>query len=246
MNQIRRMSVVAIVLGTWVAGAGAADLAEVQEKLVESQSKLKAYATKFKQTHHVSKTMKYEGEGTYEWMRDDGTIRYRREMRRKGTHDLEGEKMEVDENRTSLSDGKYSYSINNDTKTVLKQNFDPESFEAQDVYAVLEQLSIRYGEVNVLPDEKVGDYNCYVIECKDDAISGDEEDDDSGMINVTREVWWFAKDFGMPLKIEGYDKNGKVARSYTCSDIKVNPELKADRFEFKAPEGANIMDHTQE
>lgn len=245
MIRNRSLSVALIAFGTLAAAASSADLAEVQEKLVEAQGKLKTYSTKFKHVHQISKVMKYEGEGVYDWMRDDGGIKYRREIKRKGVRDFDGEKMEVDENRTSLSDGKFLYSINNDTKLVMKQNFNPESFEAQDVYTVLGQLTIQFNEVTVLPEEKVGDYNCYVLECKNDAM-GEEEEMDDPMIEVTREVWWFAKDFGMPVKIEGYDKSGKVVRSQVCSDIKVNPEFKADHFEFKAPEGGNVVDRTKE
>ena len=85
-----------------------------------------------------------------------------------------------------------------------------------------------------------------MIEFKDNAISGGEEDEDDLMISVTREVHWFAKDLGMAIKIEGYDKNGKVVRSHVCSDIQKNPKIKADRFYFKAPEGATVLDRTQE
>ncbi|MCP4247087.1 MAG: outer membrane lipoprotein carrier protein LolA [bacterium] len=245
MFRMCKLCVAVIALVALVVPASAADLDEVHDKLVEAQSKLKSYSTKFKQVNHISKSMKFEGEGTYEWMRADGVIKYRKELRSKMTHDMGGEKMVNDENRTSLADGKYLYSINNDNKTIMKQNFDPEKFEAQDVASVLGHLRMQSSEVNVLPDEKVAGYDCYVIECKEDAMDDDEDDPDP-MISVTRELHWFAKDLGMAIKIEGYDKKGKVVRSHVCSDIQKNPKIKADRFYFKAPEGANVSDRTQE
>lgn len=240
---LRAMAVV-IGCGMGVAGAAATDVSEAVGKLAEAQGKVRSFSGRFESTAQVSKTMKYEAKGTYEWLRTDDKIRFRLDLQRTATHDLDGEKMEVKEDRTTLADGEFHYQINNETKNVLKQKFDPESPDTEDVRAVVGALAVRYDDLKVLPDEKVAGHDCVVIEASGNSMGGDDADD--AMIAVVREVLWIPKDLGIAIRSEGYDRAGKVVRSRTFTEFKKDEKLDPARFVFKAPEGAQIMDRTKE
>lgn len=227
-------------MGILAVAAQAADVEEVAQKLGEAQAKVKTYSAKFKDARQVSTKMKSEGQGTFEWARAGETVKFRMDVRRKSTHDLGGEKMVVDENRTTLADGKFDYQINNETKTVLKQKFDPKSVETFDVWALLTQMENEYNEMKVLKDEKVGGHDCYVIEASGTYMEDDPEDP---FIVVHKEVVWLAKDTGFPVKMEAYDKDGKVVRKTEFGEIKKDGKIDDKRFEFKA-EGMVVDDRS--
>jgi outer membrane lipoprotein-sorting protein len=173
-------------------------------------------------------------------MRTDETVKFRRDTRSKSTQDLEGEKMVVDENRTIMSDGKFHYQINNELKNVLKQKFDPRTSDTLDVRALLRSMENEYNEMKVLDDEKVGGYDCYVVEASGTYMEDDPEDP---FIVTHKEVIWFAKDTGFPVKMEAYDKDGKVVRKSEFGEIKKDDKIDAKRFEFKA-EGMVVSDRS--
>lgn len=223
----------------------AVELDEAAEKLIEAQSKLKTYSANIKSTHNVSKTMKYESEGHYDWMRSGDKILYNQEVHRTGTHDFDGEKMIVKEHRSVLCDGKNIYMINHENGNVIKQNFDPESFESMDTGFILDQLTARHSELTVVKEEKVEGHDCYVLEGVD-SWKDDEENEDDPMITVTKWRYWFAKDIGMLIKEVGYDKKGTEAQVREYTNIKVNPDIKADRFAYKAPANVNLVDETKD
>lgn len=240
MSRIHVLTLTAAAALLAAIPASAEDLDQAIEKLAEAQARLKTWSAKFTATSQVSRTMKYEMKGTYEWMRSGDKVHFRQDVKRKATHDLDGEQMVVDEDRTTLADGAYHYQINNETKNVLKQDFDPESSEALDVRALVSQLQVHYDELKLLPGEKVGEHGCVVFEGSGTWM---EDDPDDPMINVHREVIWFDQDSGMPVKFAGYDKSGQVVREKVFSEIRKDAKLDPERFRFKL-EGANVADHT--
>src|SRR5690606_22776184 len=62
-----------------------------------------------------------------------------------------------------------------------------------------------------------------------------------------RQVYSFANDSGILVKtvVESQNPQGKTNVIFTLTDIKLNPDLKPDRFEFKAPAGGEVMDMTK-
>lgn len=229
-----------LAMGALAATSLAADIEEVAEALGKAQAALKTYSAKFKDSSQLSTEMKSESQGTFEWMRTDETVKFRRDTRSKSTQDLEGEKMVVDENRTIMSDGKFHYQINNELKNVLKQKFDPRTSDTLDVRALLRSMENEYNEMKVLDDEKVGGYDCYVVEASGTYMEDDPEDP---FIVTHKEVIWFAKDTGFPVKMEAYDKDGKVVRKSEFGEIKKDDKIDAKRFEFKA-EGMVVSDRS--
>lgn len=223
----------------------AVEVEEAAEKLVEAQGKLKSFSAALKSKHMVSKSMNYVSEGHLDWKRDGDKILFNQEVHRTGTHDFEGEKMIVKEHRSTVCDGKNVYMINHENGNVIRQNYNPESFETLDVGVILDSLWARHSELKVLDDEKVGGRDCFKLEGTDD-WNDDEGSEDDPMINITRHVYWFDKETGMLIKMAGYDKKGTEAQVREYSNVKINPDIKEDRFAYKAPANVNLVDHTQD
>lgn len=239
-----RINVAIFSVFVFSGAAFAVEYEEVAERLIEAQSKLKTYSAKIKSSHQISKVMKYESEGTYEWKRDGDKILYHSDLRRVGTRDFDGEKMVVKEHRSTLCDGKNIYRINHENGNVYKEKYDDESWEAQNVAAMLDSMYARHSSIKVLADEKVGGHDCYVLEGIDDWADEDSEDDP--MITVVKHVYWFAKDTGMPVKLAGYDGKGNTVVIGEYFDIKRNSDISGERFTYKAPANVNLVDATKD
>ncbi len=237
----RNLSVLLICAAT--STALASDLAAVEEKLVAAHDKLKSFSARFESSHQVTQGMTFDAKGTFDWARRDGRLLFRQEIRRVTTHTMEGESFKTEEHRTTLSDGRYHYQINNETKNVLKQDFDPESSETLAPAPFLQQVRNRYDDVKVLADEKQAGLDCYVVEARESAFDDGEDDPEDPMITVVREKHWFAKKLGVPVRSEGYDRQGKVVRSRVYSSFKIDAGIDAARFAFKL-DGANVQDHS--
>jgi len=237
------VAVFSVLIGSGVSLG--VELEEAAEKLIEAQSKLKSYTANLKSKHQISKTMNYDSEGHYEWMRSGDKILYNQEVHRTGTHDLEGEKMVVKEHRSYLCDGKNVYMINHENGNVVKQNYNPDSFESMDTGVIIDQLFMRHSTLTVVKEEKFEGHECFVLEGVDD-WHDEEESEDNPMITVTKERYWFAKDIGTLIRMAGFDSKGNEVRVREYTNIKVNPEIKADRFAYKAPANVNLVDHTED
>jgi outer membrane lipoprotein-sorting protein len=63
---------------------------------------------------------------------------------------------------------------------------------------------------------------------------------------MVKQTLHFRKDSGMNVKMIGRDKSDKVVFSHELQDVKLNTDVPADRFVFKAPPGVEVMDMTQQ
>ncbi len=56
---------------------------------------------------------------------------------------------------------------------------------------------------------------------------------------------YFDKKSGILLKTVTHDTKGNMTNSYTVGELKINPKISKERFEFKVPAGVNIIDMTK-
>ena len=88
----------------------------------------------------------------------------------------------------------------------------------------------------LLPEDKVGDQEVYVIEATP------KRPDPS--MQITKSVLYFSKDSGAMLRMESFDPTGKKVQTITFDNVQMNLDLAADRFEFEVPEGVQVIDQT--
>lgn len=85
----------------------------------------------------------------------------------------------------------------------------------------------EHATLSVLPSEKVDGKDVHVIE----ATPKEPSDD----VPISKVRLYFAKDTGIPLKVEIVGKDATPMGEITMSDVKVNPELAAGLFVYTPP-----------
>jgi len=229
------------LLAILLAAPAAADtLEEAEKKLVEAYGKLKSYTATFKATQDMEMggmRVKSVSQGTTEWLRRGEKVLYRVDvknvMERGG--DEPADKMET--SATMIVEGDVAHTLSEamGQKQAMKMKAEPAM--VGDPKARFEALRKDW-TLKLLPDEKVDGADCYVVEAtpKEGSAGGP----------LARQVTCFRKDMGVDVKSVGFDATGKQLMTSTVSDLKLNAEIKPERFEFKAPEGVQVMDMTKQ
>ncbi len=234
---MRRQAAVfcAIAFGLlWGAGQASADTIEQVEKaIVEKSKKIKSgTATMRSVTEMAAEGFKSKSvsEGKFEMLRKDGKVLTRIEMKGTATTEIAGKTDKQESTSLIISDGEYSYAYTQAAgqKTAYKMKATDEWNEDP-----FEPLRKMY-DLKLLPDEKVDGAEVYVIEAKPNKTSGAP--------GVGKSIFYYRKDSGFPAKVVTCDEAGKPTTTITYADIKLDADLKADRFVFKAPEGVEVID----
>ncbi len=221
------------------APALADTLDEIEKKLVESNAKLKSYSAKTTMSQDMSfgegMQMKSNSTGTVEWARRDGKEMFRTDLSGSQTQIMGEQKMESQQTTTMICDGDYFYTLSDQggQKHAMKQKAEQNmSFDAK---SMMQMLRDDY-HLEAKGDEKVDGHDCAVIEARPKDPQNNP---------VTRQLLYFMKETGINLKLVCFDAGGKTVLTTGLSDVKLNTEIPADRFVFKAPEGVEVMDLSQ-
>lgn len=232
IEMLRRMGWIASLglLAALAAPAMADEKVDTIEKaLIECYGKVKSYTASMKVEAEMM-GMKMTQDGKIEGMREGEKSKSRVEM--KGAVDMGGQKMEM--NSTAINDGDAMYIVSEQMgqKQAMKTKVDGK--QSQDPKAVLAELKKQY-DLKAGDDQKVGDVDCYTIEC---TLKGT----DSNPNTPAKQVLNFCKKSGMMVRMVGSDKDGKPMMTVTVSDVKLDAKVDPERFVFKAPEGVQVMD----
>lgn len=219
-----------IAVSSLAVPAMADSVDDVIKKLEESFSKLKSFSMKMRM-EQKSEGSTMDGKGTMEFMRKDGKDLSHTDMDMTTEMKGQGFEMKMVMKSQQVSDGQFSYSYIeylDGPQKGMKQAFKNKAENQNMSPKYLKEM----GDLKMLPDEKVDGADCYVIEVT------------LKQAPTTKQVNYFRKADGIAAKAITTD-NGKQIGTMTMSDIKVNPDLPADRFVFKAPEGVEVQDMTK-
>ena len=233
-------STVAAVLGfAGQAPATAADTVESAEKHLLAQ---------WAKVRSVSATMAVDSEmnsggifytvrssGTYECLKTDGKVLSRTEVKSVSVTKRGEREMKSESTITTIYDGEYLYTMreHRGRKTATKTK--PNSPPGLDVRSALDARR-RDNTLKLLPDQKFGGQAVYVIEAtaKDPTAS------------TAQKLMYFAKDSGIMVKSVSHDEQQRIASTTMYQDVKVNQEIPADRFVFRAPPDVAVRDMTSQ
>ena len=216
----------------------AQSLDDVEKKLVEAHSKLKSYTSKTKTTQSFDmgggNKMSSDYGGTVEWKRDGDKTKFRTEMKGTTVQNMGGTENKMDVSVLMISDGDALYTLSEQMGQKMATKQKPDTAMTGDPSKLFEKIKAE-NNVKVVGDEKVDGMATIVLEVIPKNVDQNP---------VAKSLMYFAKDTGINVKIVGKDKDGKDVFTNTSSDIKMNVDLAADRFVFKAPEGVEVMDMT--
>jgi len=139
---------------------------------------------------------------------------------------------------TSLDvcDGQYAYNYTDSSgqKTATKRKVDPKKdaspFDPMRGF----KMSEEHFTMKMLPDETIDGKPVYVVEMT-------LKEQPQGMPMGASRIY-YDKGTGISVKSVTLDDKGKPATTMTTTDIKIDANVPADRFVFKAPEGVPVTD----
>jgi outer membrane lipoprotein-sorting protein len=227
-----------VLLGLALAGpAWAEELDAIEKKVVEQLDKIKSLTSRMAMTQDIkdeNMSNKMRSDGTFEYMKKGEKSFFRTDMKMTGETAMKGaEPQKLDGQMQLISDGDVTYIFNEQgpMKMAYKTKADKNmNLVDKDMFKRLKEDH----ELKVAADADVDGKSCYVVEATPKKPSGP----------MTKMVYYMQKDSGLTVKTVGQDKDGKELVVTHMSDIKLNVDIPADRFVFKAPEGVTVMDMT--
>jgi outer membrane lipoprotein-sorting protein len=220
---------------------------EFEKKIVDGMAKQKSISYKMKSTTDMKNpqlTYKSDAEGTME-VAKRGEKKWSSRMDIK-TNSLRkvGEEKEVKELGKILSiyDGEFSYTYTETGEQKMAMKMKPDEKTNMDPFdgkIMFKELHKIY-DFKLLPDEKVDGQAVYVLE-----LTAKKSEDNKDQMGMQRMMNYYRKDNGIPIKSVGVDKEGKTVFTSTISEVKLDEEIKPERFVFKAPAGVEVMDMTK-
>ncbi len=236
------------VLAASLASASYAEtLEDAKKQITEKLAGLKSASMKSKADQEYATEefqFKSHSEGLTEYALDgDKKWKSRSESRISATRKLKEQEEEEKEDGKMLFiyDGEFAYTLSeapghkSAIKTKPNAGDMPNPFDGKAMFALLE----KDHTLRLLPGEKVDGKDTFVIEAK-------PKKEDAPTANfMARSVTYYHKDSGIALKQVAYDKAGKTVLTMLVEDLKLNPEIKPDRFVFKAPPDVTVVDMTQ-
>ena len=95
-------------------------------------------------------------------------------------------------------------------------------------------------DLRLLPSGTLGGRPVYVIEGRPKADAASE------MPEVARVLMYFDRETGIQLHIAALDKKDKPLTELSFTDVRLNPAVSPSIFRYTVPEGAEVVDKTQE
>jgi outer membrane lipoprotein-sorting protein len=132
-----------------------------------------------------------------------------------------------------VSDGKTIWTYDPKKNEVTKMDMPKmnTTISEQDYTRSIKEL-LNQTDISYQGMDKFGERSVYLIK----ASPG------NGSISMgVRYIMWVDSETWMPLKMEMFDKNGKLVVSTEYRDIKFNTGIPDGEFEFKVPEGAKVV-----
>lgn len=234
-----RMLVVTALAFAFPAGARADKLDEVIQRIADMVAKHNSYSMKTTvnqdfQTPDMS--MKSDGDSMTEFMRDGDKWMFRSDSTSAMTQTMGGQTQTTNSKTTVVADGEFIWTLTEaeGNKSAMKSRMD-KSYSMQLDKAYFDRMKTDY-DLALLPDEKVNGAATWVIEAK-----AKKPSPGAAVTMLT----YFDQSHGLSVKSVGKDANGKAVFTSVSTDVKINPSISADRFVFKAPDGVQVYDMTQ-
>lgn len=237
MRRVVGMAVI-VALGCALSARAAETLESVEKKIGEQTAKYKSLQYSM---HMASEgggmAPKSTMDGQFQGMRKGDKSVSRMETKSRMTMKMGDQEQTQEYASVMVNDGEFMYTLTDAGGRKMAMKMKPDAKMAGgdplNSEAAFKAMSKDFN-LKLLPDQTIDGKEAWAIE----ATSKDKNPNNP----LSRMVTCYDKKTGLPLKSVGYDKDGKVINTMTVSDVKVNGDIPADRFVFKAPPGVEVMD----
>ena len=235
MKTYFRMLAVFAAMFIVVGAVQAGDTIEDMEKDIIAKNKnIKSLMADLTITSKMPQ-MEIEGFGKFEMLRKDDKELSRMEQEITNRMKMGTEWVDMKQTMMSITDGEFTYTLTEHMgqKHAAKTKADPKQ-QMTGGKAMFDTLR-EEGNLKRLPDEKLGEQVCYVLEVTPKKPN----------VQVSKQLLYFRQDLGVPMKTVMYNAEGKPAMTAMFKNVKINEKIDPARFVFKAPEGVQVMDMTK-
>ncbi|MCX9012043.1 MAG: DUF4367 domain-containing protein [Candidatus Methanoperedens sp.] len=104
---------------------------------------------------------------------------------------------------------------------------------SQSDYGKLVRDMLKRNDIRMSGSEKIGNRDTFILEIEPRNITN--------MTIAFKQKLWVDKEMWMPLRIETYDKDGKLMMTMEYRNVEFNTGIPDSEFEFKIPEGARVV-----
>ena len=236
--QLGRVALVAAIMLTVAAATGDETLADVEKNIIQAAQRVKSYTADITiemERSMGAMVMKSSGGGTTEFMRKGDKILSRIEMKLEMTMTNAGKEQKMAQSVLTIVDGEHSYTLTDQAGQKSAVKTKPDSANTNmgttETFAQLREDAT----LKLLPEANIGDDVAYAIEATPKQMQG----------MAGKSVLYFSKKNGIMLKIVTMTPDDKPMQTVTLGNIKMNVDLKPDRFVFAAPEGVPLQDMTK-
>lgn len=237
---VSRIGLVAVLVWLLAGVAVADDVAEVQKKIVKAWMNHKSSTADIEIKTKVEmdgRTMEGLGTGQVASLRKGDEHLLHMDLTMKTEMKMGEQTMTFEHHQVVVIDGQSQYVLEESMgrKQARKDKIDPQMSGAPElVFADLEKDGHTF---KVLPDEKVGERDCYAIEATPKEPEADGH---------TRLVLCFDKEHGIVMRTQAYRGGAEPVATVTMKNVKVDVDIDPKRFKFELPEGVELLDRTEQ
>ena len=226
-----------LLLGALLAGPATADeLDDVAGKIIAAAEKIKSLSADMTmKTEMVNSGMSMvsDAQGHMEFARQGGKELMRMDMEMSTVTKMGDQEQKMEAKSVMINDGEFTYTVSDQMGQKVAMKMANEKNQVQFSGKQMFDDLRKDNTLALLPEDKVDSVAAYVIEATPKQ---------AGQSGKSR--YYFAKDSGMVVKMIMHTPDGEPMTTMTYSNIKLNADIKPDRFKFVAPEGVQLMDMT--
>lgn len=244
MRRVVGLAVV-LALGSAATARAADTLESVEKKIADQTQKYKSLQYNMHMAGEMAiggMTSKTAMDGQFQAMRKGDKVLSRMDSKSRSAHKMGDQPEQTQEvSNVMVSDGEYMYTLTDTGAQTMarKQKSDPKmgGVDPLDSVSAFKAMSKDFN-LKLLPDATVEGKDAWAIEAT-------PKDTKNPNMPLSRMVTYYDKKTGVPVKSVGFGKEGKVVHTMVVTDVKVNADIPADRFVFKAPPGVEVQDMTK-
>lgn len=213
-------------------------LEQVEQKILDAAKQIRAL--EFKQTElanveFMGRKMRQSTESIVHYRREGEKIYFRAEQKSSESTTFEGEEQKSESKSLTVADGEFVYVLDetDGERNAIKNRPEPglDPILDKDLF---KNLHAEYN-AKLLPSEKIDGRDVWVIEATPKAETPGP---------IASIVFYFRQDVGIAVRTIGRDKENREIVALNLSDIQVNGDVKLELFQFKLPEGVELIDRT--
>ncbi len=232
------LAALAFVFVTSVSAAVADEKLDALEKEIAAKwKKVNSMTAKVNMAMEMERgamKMKTTMKATVEYLRKGEIMLSRMEGEAEMVMDMGGQKNTMNTPMLTVSDGEFTHALIEQMgqKMCVKTKADADSTTGAAMFKLLREES----DLTVADDEEVDGEKCWVVHGKPKTATQPGQ--------PVKMAYYFRQKDGAMVQKLGYDATDKQVMTATYSEIKFNEKIDPKRFEFKVPEGVQVMDRT--